>query len=150
MLFICLLIRILVVEGSFGGEHEVKEGSPIALCISVSRWGGVHPFRYGQPSFLCSQNDFSPVAPSASPRGEGGAAQKDTHGARLPPIARLRSLEAVRSAPLAAFLLLTCPNTPVWVFQRWEGKVGCLCGFTSGKVCPQADIRLLNASGCSI
>lgn len=39
-------------------EHEVKEGSPMALCISVSRWGGP-PFKYGQHSFFCSRSTLS-------------------------------------------------------------------------------------------
>lgn len=54
-----------------GGKHfseEEHESSPIALCLSVSRWG-VPPF--------CRQNASSPVAPCAGPCGEGHAAQKD-------------------------------------------------------------------------
>lgn len=44
----------------------------------------------------------------------------------LTPFRRALALAESRelsSPPLAAFLPLTCPNTPAWVFKRLEGKL---------------------------
>lgn len=137
MLFIFLLIYILVVECIFtGGNMRWKKALPWP-CVYLFLGGGVLPLNMGNTHFSAA------VAPWVDPQGEGDAAQKDSHRACLfHHMLALAESRELSSPLLAAFLPLTCPNTPAWVFKHLEGKLAVYVGL-SGKVCPQADIRLL-------